>query len=86
MQVEYKKINIDDLTVLKEIVSDSFVFADDEKLLEYSHDETEDLTFPPEVVVKPSNTQEISRIIKYCNDKRITVTPCGARTGLSGGS
>ena len=86
VQVEYKKIDIDDLTVLKDIVSDSFVFTDDEKLLEYSHDETEDLTFPPEVVVKPSNTQEISKIIKYCNDKRITVTPCGARTGLSGGS
>ena len=84
--MEYKKINIDDLAVLKEIVGTDFVFSDEDKLLEYSSDETEDLSYPPEVVLKPKNTEEISRIITYCNDKLISITPCGARTGLSGGS
>jgi len=84
--VEYKKINIDDLAVLKEIVGTDFVFSDEDKLLEYSSDETEDLSYPPEVVLKPKTTEEISRIIAYCNDKLISITPCGARTGLSGGS
>jgi glycolate oxidase len=84
--VEYKKINIDDLAVLKEIVGTDFVFSDEDKLLKYSSDETEDLSYPPEVVLKPKTTEEISRIITYCNDKLISITPCGARTGLSGGS
>ena len=84
--MEYKKINIDDLAVLKEIVGTDFVFSDEDKLLEYSSDETEDLSYPPEVVLKPKTTEEISRIIAYCNDKLISITPCGARTGLSGGS
>jgi glycolate oxidase len=84
--VEYKKINIDDLAVLKEIVGVDFVFSDEEKLLEYSSDETEDLSFPPEVVLKPSKTKEIAEVLKYCNSNNIPVTPCGARTGLSGGS
>jgi len=84
--VEYKKINIDDLAVLKEIVGADFVFSDEDKLLEYSRDETEDLSYPPEVVLKPKTTEEISKIITYCNDKLISITPCGARTGLSGGS
>ena len=84
--MEYKKINIDDLAVLKEIVGTDFVFSDEEKLLEYSNDETEDLSYPPEVVLKPKTTGEISKIITYCNDKLISITPCGARTGLSGGS
>jgi len=84
--VEYKKINIDDLAVLKEIVGADFVFSDEDKLLEYSSDETEDLSYPPEVVLKPKTTEEISKIITYCNDKLISITPCGARTGLSGGS
>ena len=84
--MEYKKIDIDDLVFLKNIVGGNFVFTDDYTLIEYSHDETEDLTFLPEVVVKPFNTQEISEIIKYCNYKNIAITPCGARTGLSGGS
>ena len=84
--MEYKKINIDDLAVLKEIIGTDFVFSDEDKLLEYSSDETEDLSYPPEVVLKPKTTEEISKIITYCNDKLISITPCGARTGLSGGS
>ena len=84
--MEYKKINIDDLAVLKEIVGTDFVFSDEDKLLEYSSDETEDLSYPPEVVLKPRTANEIAEIIKYCNVKNIPVTPCGARTGLSGGS
>lgn len=84
--MEYKKINIDDLIVLKEIVGTDFVFSDEDKLLEYSSDETEDLSYPPEVVLKPKTAEEISKILTYCNDKLISITPCGARTGLSGGS
>ncbi len=86
VQVEYKKIDIDDLVVFKKIVDEKFVFTDEEKLQEYSHDETEDLSFPPEVVITPKTTAEVSKILHYCNKQKITVTPCGARTGLSGGS
>ena len=86
VQVEYKKIDIDDLVILKEIVGNDYVLTDEEKLLEYSHDETEDLSFPPEVVVKPKTTNEVSGILAFCNKNKIAITPCGARTGLSGGS
>ena len=84
--MKYKRIDIDDLVFFRNIVTDNFVFTDEEKLLQYGHDETEDLSFPPEVVVKPLNTEDISVILKYCNEKLIPVTACGARTGLSGGS
>ncbi|MDP7567136.1 MAG: FAD-binding protein, partial [Flavobacteriales bacterium] len=84
--MEYKKINIDDLAILKEIVGENYVFTDEEKLFEYSKDETEDLSFYPEVVVKPKTTIEVSQIILHCNENKIAVTPCGARTGLSGGA
>lgn len=53
---------------------------------EYGHDETEDLLFLPDVVLKPENTHEVSVIMKYCNETSIPVTPSGARTGLSGGA
>jgi glycolate oxidase len=85
-QMDYKQLIIDDISFFKEIIGADFVFTDSEKLLEYSHDETEDLSYPPEVVLKPVNTEEIAKILKYCNSKNIPVTPCGARTGLSGGS
>ncbi len=52
----------------------------------YSHDETEDLQSIPGIVIKPSSSQEISAILRYCNERKIPVTPAGARTGLSGGA
>ncbi len=86
VQVEYKKIDIDDLAFFRQVVDAKFVFTDDEKIKEYSHDETEDLSYPPEVVIKPQTNIEVSKILNYCNKHKISVTPCGARTGLSGGS
>ena len=82
----YSKINNDDVLFFQKTISDNNVFLDDKTLDEYSHDETEDLKFYPSIVLKPNNTNEISAILKYCNERIIPVTPCGARTGLSGGS
>ena len=84
--MEYKQLNIDDISFFKEIIGTDFVFTDLEKLLAYSHDETEDLSFPPEVVLTPRTTEQIAAVLKFCNANKIAVTPCGARTGLSGGS
>jgi glycolate oxidase len=71
---------------LKKIVGDAYVFTDKETLYDYSHDETEDLSFLPEIVVKPDTSQQISAIMGLCNEHRIPVTPRGAGTGLSGGA
>ena len=84
--MEYKQLNIDDISFFKEIIGADFVFTDLEKLLAYSHDETEDLSFPPEVVLMPRTTGQIAAVLKFCNVNKIAITPCGARTGLSGGS
>lgn len=52
----------------------------------YGHDETEDIIVLPDVVLKPETPEEISAILKHCNESGIPVTPSGARTGLSGGA
>ena len=59
---------------------------DMEVLEQYGHDETEDITVPPNIVVFPESTEQISQLLRYCNEKKIPVTPSGARTGLSGGA
>ncbi len=61
-------------------------FYDQETLDLYSHDETEDLKFLPEIVLKPETTEEVSAIMRYCFEHELIVTPAGARTGLSGGA
>ena len=77
---------MEQLAAFKEIAGDQFVFVDEEVLHQYAHDETEDLHFLPDVVIKPRTAEEISRILKICNKHKIPVTPRGAGTGLSGGA
>lgn len=74
------------LEQLKTICGKQYVFADEENLRHYGHDETEELLYLPEVVIKPHTTEEISSVMKLCNEHLIPVTPRGAGTGLSGGA
>ena len=59
---------------------------DEGALRKYGSDETEDFNFPPDVVLLPKTTEEVSRILSFCNAQKIPVTPRGAGTGLSGGA
>ena len=71
---------------LRKIVGEKNLFVDEESLHHYSHDETEDLHFLPDLVVKPRTPEEISAILKIANKEKIPVIPRGAGTGLSGGA
>lgn len=70
----------------KTILGNDFVFVDEETKQYYGHDETEDLVFLPDLVIKPRTAEELSQIMKICNEHSIPVTPRGAGTGLSGGA
>lgn len=80
------EITAQHINELTEIVGANFIFTDEETRKNYGHDETEDYNFPPHVVVKPGNTEEISNIVKLANQYKIPVIPIGGRTGLSGGA
>jgi glycolate oxidase len=77
---------LEQVEAFRAIVGDPYVFVDSEVLHQYSHDETEDLHYLPDVVIKPQTAEEISSILKICNQYKIPVTPRGAGTGLSGGA
>jgi (R)-2-hydroxyglutarate---pyruvate transhydrogenase len=38
------------------------------------------------LVLKPGSTEDVSKILKYCNDNMLAVVPQGGNTGLVGGS
>ena len=84
--MSYNKISQENIDYFSSILEESNMILAGAKLEDYSHDYTEDLRYFPEIVLKPANTEDVSKIITYCNENKIPVTPCGARTGLSGGS
>lgn len=51
----------------------------------YSYDATRQ-KYIPEIVLRPANTEEISRIMILANKNKIPVVPRGAGSGFSGGS
>ena len=62
------------------------VYSGEEISTDYDHDEmTEYGHFMPEAVLLALSTEDVSAVLKYCNERRIPVTPRGAGTGLCGG-
>jgi glycolate oxidase len=82
----YNKVSVEIVEKLKKIVGDEFVILDEESLKLYSKDYTENLSFNPEVIVKPQTTIQVSEILKVANLEKIPVVPRGGGTGLSGGA
>lgn len=86
--MKFNPVTPDAISYFKAIVGEQHIVMPEstEQMLRYTHDETEDLRYVPEIVLIPENADQISRIVAYCNDNLIPVTPRGAGTGLSGGA
>jgi len=82
----FAEVTPDMVNKFEAIVGREYCIVDPDKRYPYSHDETEDHSFLPDVVLIPANTDEVSRILKLCHEHKVPVTPRGGGTGLSGGA
>jgi glycolate oxidase len=71
---------------IEAIVGTENVSSTPEDLEKHAVDESPLEPHPPHIVVKPVNTEQVSRLMKLANEKMIPVTPQGRLTGLSGAS
>ena len=82
---QFNQVQEEDLRFFRELMPGR-VFAGEEISSDYDHDEmTEYGHFMPEAVLQALTTEEVSRVLAWCNERRIPVTPRGAGTGLCGG-
>ena len=70
----------------KKIVKSENVLDHEDQIRPFETDALSAYKQKPLVVIFPENTQEVSKILAYCNQERIKVVPRGAGTGLSGGA
>ena len=82
----YNKVTSINFKELEAIVGSEFISSEKEQLEKYGQDETEDLIYLAEVVVKPQSIEQVSAVAKLCNNNKIPLTTRGAGTGLSGGA
>jgi len=81
------ELNTSNIEKLKAIVGEGNCFLEADKMADYSHDEfsLRDISHPPNAVVLPQNSDEVSRLLELANTEKIPVTPRGGGTGLCGG-
>lgn len=78
--MEIKHINY-----FKKCVGEDNVYDDKAHLIAYCYDATR-TRYQPDAVIFPRNEEDVSAILKYCNENRIIITPRGAGSGFTGGS
>jgi glycolate oxidase len=69
----------------KNIVGDKNIYQDKAHLIAYSYDATRE-HFEPDAVIFPRHEEDISEILKYCNEHKIIIVPRGAGSGFTGGA
>jgi glycolate oxidase len=73
------------IETLKNIVGVENIYTDKAHLIAYSYDATRE-HFEPDAVLFPRHEQDVSDILKYCNEHRIIIVPRGAGSGFTGGA
>lgn len=84
--MEYGRLDAKILDELLQALGADVLSVKEQDRQHYGHDETEDLSYPPDAVVRPRTTEQVSLVMAICSKHRIPVTPIGGRTGLSGGA
>jgi len=71
---------------LRKIIKNENVLDHEDQIRPFETDALSAYKQKPLAVVFPENTKEVSKILEFCNQKKIKVVPRGAGTGLSGGA
>ena len=74
---------ISDLSV---IVKNDNILSHEDEIRPYETDALAAYKQKPLLVVLPENVEQVSEVLKYCNENKVKVVPRGAGTGLSGGA
>ncbi len=67
------------------LVGSDNIYSDKAHLLAYSYDATRE-HFEPDAVLFPRHEQDVSDILRYCNEHGIVIVPRGAGSGFTGGA
>ncbi len=68
-----------------DIVGRENIYDDKAHMIAYSYDATR-THFEPDGVIFPRDEEDVSKILKYCNDNKIVITARGAGSGFTGGA
>tara|TARA_B100000700_G_C14986564_1_gene829145 strand:- start:52 stop:1533 length:1482 start_codon:yes stop_codon:yes gene_type:complete len=74
------------ISEVKKIIKKENVLSHEDEIRPYETDALTAYRQKPLLVVLPETIEEVSKILKYCNENKVKVVPRGAGTGLTGAS
>ena len=74
------------ITDLSKLLNSKNILSHEDEIRPYETDALAAYKQKPLLVVLPETIEQVSQILKYCNQNKIKVVPRGAGTGLSGGA
>jgi FAD/FMN-containing dehydrogenase len=80
----FNKLDNTDIKYFKSILDENAV--ETENLDIYNKDWLKKYIGNSQLVLKPKSTEEVSKILKYCNENKLALVPQSGNTGLVGGS
>lgn len=83
---DYAKLSEADFTKFQSILNPNQIITDSTDLVGYNQDWMKKYIGQSQLVLKPKTTEQVSEILKYCNERKLAVVPQGGNTGLVGGS
>jgi FAD/FMN-containing dehydrogenase len=76
----------DDVSFFRTVVGDMGLVTSSESLAGYNRDWMGKYNGASKLALRPQTTDQVSKILAYCNARVIAVVPQGGNTGLVGGS
>lgn len=83
---EYASICDRDIAFFRDVLGDRGVVTDSDALQPLNKDWMGKYEGSSRVALKPHTTEQVSQILKHCNENQLAVVPQGGNTGLVGGS
>lgn len=80
----YNKLTLDDIASLTEIVGQENIIVGENISPDYAHDELGTVKKMPDVLIRVTSTEQVSKIMKLAYSRVIPVTVRGSGTGLVG--
>jgi FAD/FMN-containing dehydrogenase len=82
----FSKLTEADITHFRTILNDNDVITDPSALEQFNSDWMKKYKGKSKLALRPRTTEQVSQILKHCNERKLPVVPQGGNTGLVGGS
>lgn len=83
---KFSKLETSDIDYFKSVLSPQDVVTDKKVLDAANVDWMQKYRGKSQLLLRPRSTDDVSKILKHCNTRRLAVVPQGGNTGLVGGS